>query len=574
MSSKWFVWNNERSAEAGPFADETMQQLAAGGLLRPESLVRSEEMSDWVSARDTGFLPMRSGLSEYSAAQVPSTSPARSFFPIVATAAFMLIAGVIALALALGGDDQPHEVGAQNTQAPQNFTSPKQRIADQSNAQASADDSADTDVLALQREVERLRDAKEKAERIAATGISIPLHSSVEESHKQRIDAALLWLAHHQHADGYWDAKSFRESSQRTPKGAALTGNIDFIESVGADDSGDAQATLGVTGLALLAFAGEGHTLGPGKYRDVVQRALFWVLKQQDSDGCFGPRGGDEFIYNHAYCTQAVCEHLALSKHRSLRSAPQKAVDFIVEAQNPGLGWRYGVKPGDNDTSVTTCMLLALHAATQAGLEFPYSQVHSGANQWLDLIIGEDEHGHRRAGYRAPADNRSRSSAPTHYDHNATMDCCFVISKLLIGESSGKERAYIDELMSVIEDDTPTWTSTGNADHPESKIDFYFWRLASIAHVLNGRKGWNEWQDECFAQVLLPHQRGWHASDIKAYGSKVPAQGDGESAGCWILDEHGSWDPLGPDGKLGGRVYSTCMAVLALQAGYRYEVRE
>lgn len=38
-----------------------------------------------------------------------------------------------------------------------------------------------------------------------------------------------------------------------------------------------------------------------------------------------------------------------LSGDALLKPMVDKAVQFILKAQNPGMGWRHGVKPGDND---------------------------------------------------------------------------------------------------------------------------------------------------------------------------------------------------------------------------------
>ena len=52
----------------------------------------------------------------------------------------------------------------------------------------------------------------------------------------------------------------------------------------------------------------------------------------------------------------ALAEAYALSRAPRLREPAQKAIDFIQMAQNPYLAWRYGVRPQDNDTSVTAWM--------------------------------------------------------------------------------------------------------------------------------------------------------------------------------------------------------------------------
>jgi len=54
----------------------------------------------------------------------------------------------------------------------------------------------------------------------------------------------------------------------------------------------------------------------------------------------------------------------------TLQIPAQKAVDFLVAAQNPGKGWRYTSRSGDNDTSVTGWAAMALKSAELSGLQF------------------------------------------------------------------------------------------------------------------------------------------------------------------------------------------------------------
>lgn len=723
MIANWFVWNNAKHSEAGPFTAATMQQLAEDGLITPDTFVRTNSASEWSTAVDAGFFPHAHSQStpplggapnpivkSAASPQIDSQAPlakagppkgkmppppmkrlasargeiaanfesdlskqnlARAVWALVGVGVLLLAVAVVALVLVFGGDSESKNpnmldqtmansastrsenstpTSAEQTESSssardsvQNLTNnhpapnahsrqeidrliaeqkardqaaiaerqakERQRLEKAEAERQARERDAETrrrieETERIEREKERLRVEREQAEAKAAAEaerarleeearkkqealddawkekalddpfIQRRLGESVEHPHEKRIDAALLWLAHHQHEDGYWSAKKFRESSQRIAKEAAMTGNIEFLNSVGADDFGDERCNVGLSGMALLAFAGEGETIRPCAHREVVRKGLDWLLSQQDEDGCFGARDGDEFIYNHAYCTQALCEHLALSLDESLRAPAQRAVDFICEAQNPDLGWRYGIKPGDNDSSVTAAMILALHTADQAGLSFPKASVYAGANKWFDLVIGLNEDGLLSAGYRGPAMRNARLASTEQYDRNATIDCCAILTRLLTGKRSRKDKQEVKPLLERLDAEQLVWNDHKDGDSPEHKIDMYFWRVASEVRVLIGGDEWDDWQESCFDEILLPNQRGWHASDVKAFGRKVRTTGDGESAGCWLLDEHGSWDPVGAWGSVGGRVYSTCMAVLTLQAGYRYEVAD
>ena len=73
----------------------------------------------------------------------------------------------------------------------------------------------------------------------------------------------------------------------------------------------------------------------------------------QDAEGCFGPRATQHYIYNHATAALAMVEAYGMTGSPIFKGSAQKALDFIALARNPYFAWRYGVKPGDNDTSVT-----------------------------------------------------------------------------------------------------------------------------------------------------------------------------------------------------------------------------
>ncbi|MCK6439332.1 MAG: hypothetical protein L6Q71_03930, partial [Planctomycetes bacterium] len=193
--------------------------------------------------------------------------------------------------------------------------------------------------------------------------------------HPDNVKAGLQWLADHQNDNGSWSSTNFMDVSKRLKKGAATTGIIEF-ERVGEAGTGYANSVdVGLTGLALLAFVGDGYTLRKGEFRETVRRAFDYLVSVQDAEGCFGIRDSEEFMYNHAISAMAVIELYAMTSERTIKPHAQRAVDFIVNAQNPGMGWRYDVRPGINDSSVTAWMVLALKSARMAELDFPEAEV-------------------------------------------------------------------------------------------------------------------------------------------------------------------------------------------------------
>src|SRR6185369_16735226 len=94
---------------------------------------------------------------------------------------------------------------------------------------------------------------------------------------------------------------------------------------------------------------------------EVVLKGLRWLTEVQDEEGSFSKQEG-EFMYDHAIATLAMAEAAWLSSP-FYRGPAQRGIDFLVKAQNPGRAWRYSVRPGDNDTSVTGWAVMALKSA-------------------------------------------------------------------------------------------------------------------------------------------------------------------------------------------------------------------
>jgi hypothetical protein len=98
-------------------------------------------------------------------------------------------------------------------------------------------------------------------------------------------------------------------------------------------------------------------------------------MSRQDSCGRFGPEDTAKYMYNHLICSIAVIEAYARSRSPLLRDSAKRALDYTLAAQNPGRGWRYTFRSGDNDASVTGWGALVLHAGASAGFDVPASAI-------------------------------------------------------------------------------------------------------------------------------------------------------------------------------------------------------
>ncbi|HLQ36654.1 MAG TPA: hypothetical protein VK348_02545, partial [Planctomycetota bacterium] len=190
------------------------------------------------------------------------------------------------------------------------------------------------------------------------------------KSTAEAVKLGLEWLKKHQDSDGHWDTASFMKHD---------------VEGVPCDGAGNPVNDVGITGLATLAFLGEGNTLRIGSYKKVVQAAVKWMMENQGENGLLGANNSEGYIYSHAIGTLALCEAYGLSDYRPLKKPVQEAINYIATARNNYGVWRYQPKGGDSDTSVTGWMVQALLSAKEFGLQVD-EQAFKAAQVWFDNV--------------------------------------------------------------------------------------------------------------------------------------------------------------------------------------------
>jgi hypothetical protein len=336
------------------------------------------------------------------------------------------------------------------------------------------------------------------------------------------VHRALVWLAAHQHPRGVWDCENYMISDP-SPQ---CTGG------------GRPEYDVGVTGLALLAFLRANYTDRPAHENDAfapaVRRGLLHLMATQDEEGCFGPRDFKTFLYNHAIATLALCDACLLTRNPLYRKSAQRGLDFIETARNPGLAWRYGVRAGDNDTSITVWMVQALASGRRAGLRTD-AKAFEGARLWVEKMTDPD---FGIVGYIQPGGTPSRPEglhATFPAERSQSMTAAGILIRLLCGAQVDQRiEKGAERCVRVL----PTWE--------EPARDMYYWYAGTLALVQLGRVDpLNAW-GPAVRKTITEHQRA-----------------DGH--------ERGSWDPSGVWGRAGGRVYSTALLASTLLALDAYE---
>ncbi len=344
--------------------------------------------------------------------------------------------------------------------------------------------------------------------------------AKLEEPVRAAIRDGLAWFAAHQEDKGHWDAMKFmRHDDESAPSSGAAAVPLD----------------VGVTGLALLAFLADGQLKG-GEHEATVRRGLEWLIGQQSKNGRIGTAALSEFIYCHLLSSLALFEAYGLSGETALRAPAQKAVEYTLAHRNPYKGWRYFPKDNDSDTSVTAWAAATLLTARECGLAADLRAIED-ANLWItsmtDPFLG-------RTGYVS----RGARSARLSKDHARQYDRgdgeAMAGVSLLVSFFQGVDptcNPVLEQQLALIATLPPKW------DKPH--VDLYFWYGATHGMWLAGNeRRWQKWRKALHAALL-------------------PAQSQGGA-------ERGSWDPIGVWGSIGGRIYSTALSLLCLQAEYRY----
>jgi HEAT repeat protein len=340
---------------------------------------------------------------------------------------------------------------------------------------------------------------------------------------------ALSWLAAHQdtrksgvgRADGRWDSDGFVAHDAKPSAGR-----------------GQPPFDVGLTALALLAFLGAGHSDAVSPYAENVREGLHYLVREQREGGDIGARTHSSFLIQHGIATVALCEATVLGRDPLYREAAQKAVRFVGLARNPGYGWRYEPRGGENDTYHTAWMVTALRLGALAGLQVD-PKAFTGASRILDKFTDPN---FGQIGYNYPGGACARpvelgtkgSSQGTEFSQASTAQGLW--AKILADPDLLTQKWEIGRKgADLCLDLSPEW----GRHRTTIDLSYWHWGALVLSHIVPAKQA-ARWMVD-LQDSLLTRQR-----------------------------PDGSWNPAGPWASIGGRLYSTSAAALALLAPYRF----
>ena len=338
------------------------------------------------------------------------------------------------------------------------------------------------------------------------------------------VSRALEWLARHQDPAGHWDTDEWaRRCDERKP-----WERVTRVRRRAWDTQ--------VTGLALLAFLGAGHTHREGEHADSIRRGLAFLRKRQRADGYFS---GDHHhqLRSHEIATVAMAEAYLLTRDCELLPHVERAVRWILARQHANGGWGWHAR--ESYTSLTGWNLMALMTASQAGVRVPATSLVA-ARDFLDRVTLAQAGAEGRQGFafetlRPAAEVGEALSVEEHEEvrggGGALSTAVALWCRTFLGRGDGDvrvrgARAQLNR--------PPTLDAEG-------KVRLNEWLFfATQCALLQGGSSW----------------KGWNR------GMKEALLGSIVREGC----ERGSWAPSTDH----GRVLATALGALLLESYYRF----
>ena len=263
-----------------------------------------------------------------------------------------------------------------------------------------------------------------------------------------------------------------------------------------------------------MALLGGGYTHQRGKYQKEVGAGLDYLVDRMRHTS-FGGSLDEGTMYAHGIATIALAEAYAMTGDSALHEPVRDAVEFIQSAQHAKGGWRY--TPGQpGDMTVTGWQIMALKSASLRNIH-PEPEVWEKASEFIDSLASS---GFGIYGYQKADEAKV----------NVTTTSVGLLAQMYMGWPR-EEQALSDGLDVIV--------AKGPSDH-----DLYYNYYATLVLHHTSAKEWPVWN-----------------SQLRDFLVKTQSD-QGHEAGSWYFkDEHGT---------VGGRLYSTAMAVMILEVYYRY----
>jgi hypothetical protein len=188
------------------------------------------------------------------------------------------------------------------------------------------------------------------------------------------------------------NALAFLATQQVTRSQALQSGQPELAGSFLGWETGN----TGITSLAVMAFLSKGYTPGNGRYGQVINHGIDYILGQQHDSGLLSsiqhPGKQNGLMYSHSIATLMLAEVSGMvdaDRQAMVDVVLPKALALLLQAQQVSKlpqhagGWRYRPNSTDSDLSLTGWSIMALRAGRLNGAPVPGTNIQEAVNYIL-----------------------------------------------------------------------------------------------------------------------------------------------------------------------------------------------
>lgn len=368
----------------------------------------------------------------------------------------------------------------------------------------------------------------------------------------QSTESGMDWLRAHQRPGGFWDVQ----------KPCVGHGSCEFA-------AGSAQQNLGVTSIALLVLLDEGYGMAGEPQGDSIRRAADWILSTQDPEsGLLGDPNAEGFAMEHCLATWAVAKVVGMVGDEKKAAQCTKALAWLSAREGVDGLWRVnGDAEGDVDRTLSAFALHAFAIADYCSVPFDPATTVKGRAMLRKVLTSKVAEQERQSRLAEKARKKKAAKRQKELEKEKKRNKKNRRSKKSLKKTSEPEAEPAPPGLNfpAMDDEQAFWVlrwseylEAGKSpvntlpaqargapqDRPASPFE-------SLVRCNTRRTTQGQWQG-----LLEDHIGGWQRRD-------------GAHKGSW--DPHPShknlgntWDPWG------GRIFSTSMCLLNLQADWRF----
>jgi len=292
-----------------------------------------------------------------------------------------------------------------------------------------------------------------------------------------------------------------------------------------------------MTSLALLAYLAHGETPSSDEFGRVVERGLRFLVGAQEADGRFCGRDGHD--YTQPIAAYALAEAYGMTKTPRLRMAATKAIQRVVDGQNPSGGFNYNLVPSTrDDLSYAGWCVQALKAAQIAGLAKDVPGIKTAMQRAIPGI---------KSNFRAAGDLGGFGYTSPSATHG--LSGVGVLALQFLGDGRSQEARLGLAGLSRWPFD---W------ENPQGRSPVYYWYYNTQAYFQEGGSPWDRWNQQ-FSHGLLGVQQVLSREE----SGYVDHNGTPHETGFW--DSPSESELTGGN----GRGLDTVLCTLMLEVYYR-----